>query len=160
MLIVSQKESCLYLQVNTKKNIKKGQCWFLYSPIRKNTLGKVVGKVTSAAKLDGYFTNHSLRSTCTTVLYNDDSNLPEQVIAERTGHRSLAIRSYKRTKDALKRKVSNILTDMSAGVDSNDHDRIDCKQVKLEPMKHSVLKEMRDGNVKNVKLDICVSLKE
>ena len=71
--------------------------------------------------MQGFFTNHSLRSSCVTVLHNDPQNIPEQVIAERTGHHSLAIRSYKRTQPKLKRNVSDILTNCSAGiVDNND----------------------------------------
>ena len=88
-----------------------------------------------------------MRASCATVLYNDKSNIPEQAIAERTGHRSLAIRSYKRTKDTLKRKVSDILTDYSAGVGSEVSS--ECKKSgSVEPVKH------------NVKVEICLSMKE
>ena len=48
------------------------------------------------------------------VLYNDPQNIPKQAIAECTGHRSLAIRSYMRTQKHVKRKVSDILTDCGA----------------------------------------------
>ena len=71
-------------------------------------------RVTGEAKIKGFFTNHSLRSSCAMVLYNDPQNIPKQAIAECTGHRSLAIRSYMRTQKHVKRKVSDILTDCGA----------------------------------------------
>ena len=156
----SYTESALYLKPSSKKQLSRGYPWFQNIPIGQNTLAKVVGRVTKNAALEGFFTNHSLRASCATVLYNDDCNLPEQVIAEKTGHRSLAIRSYKRTKNTLKREVSDILTNYSAGV---AQDEKVVKTSKLKPLKHEYLKQIRDGkglqgNVHNVKVDICLSL--
>ena len=129
-------------------------------------------------EFQAFSTNHSLRHTAATLLHNDDSNLSEQVIAERTGHRSPAIRRYKHTKSNLKRKVSSILTDSKS---SQDGQSVICtpsvqlsQPPKLAPMKNSTLKAMRDGitcsqsesheiddsNVKRVKLDITVNIKQ
>ena len=47
-------EPCLYLKCNSKKGIAKGGSWFLDRPIGKCTLGKVVARVTSHAKLEGF----------------------------------------------------------------------------------------------------------
>ena len=108
--------------------------------------------------MEGFFTNHSLRSSCATILYNDPANIPEQAIAERTGHRSLAIRSYKRTQHELKRKVSDILTGYAGGYCEESEEN---KAPKLD-----VDSNLSTGSVKdlvttqNVKLDICVSLKK
>ena len=55
----------------------------------------------------GYFTNHSLRATAATRLY--DAGVDEQLITEKTGHRSSAVRSYKRTQDAQLVKISEII---------------------------------------------------
>ena len=49
------------------------------------------------AKISGFHSNHSLRSTSATKLYQKD--VEEQLIQEITGHRSVAIRSYKCTSD-------------------------------------------------------------
>ena len=162
MLPEGGKCSAFYLKVNSKKNVKKGGSQFKDFPVGEHTLSNVVKKVTGKGNFSGFFTNHSLRSSCATVLYNDPCNLPEQVIAERTGHRSLAIRSYKRTRKNLKRKVSDILTDYSAGIDNEENVKVDDK-VQLTPMKHEVLKAARqeiEAKVHNVKVDICLSLKE
>ena len=47
--------------------------------------------------LTGFFTNHSLRSTCATRLYA--AGVDEQLVMERTGHQLNAVRQYKRTCD-------------------------------------------------------------
>lgn len=59
------------------------------------------------AGFSGHFTNHSLRATAATRLY--DAGVDEQLIAEKTRHRSSAVRSYKRTQDAQLVKVSEII---------------------------------------------------
>ena len=51
-----------------------------------NTLAKTMKTMAKEAKIESFLTNHSLHASCTTVLHNDECNLPEQVIAERTGH--------------------------------------------------------------------------
>ena len=148
----------LYLQANSNKRINKGECWYVDRPIGINTLSETVKHLSKMAGIPGFRTNHSLRSSCATLLYNDPSNLPEQVIAERTGHKSLAIRSYKHTKKSLKRKVSNILTDPSSSQNNPELDKS-----KPQILKHSDLKAMRDGrdeNVKRVQLDITVHVNQ
>ena len=45
----------------------------------------------------GFYTNHSLRATCATRLY--ENNVDEQLIMEQTGNNSNAVRKYKRTND-------------------------------------------------------------
>jgi hypothetical protein len=60
------------------------------------------------AGIDGYKTNHSLRATAATRLYQ--SGVDEQLVMERTGHRSIeGIRSYKRTSDTQREALSDIL---------------------------------------------------
>ena len=53
-------------------------------------------------------TNHSLRATGASTLF--EANVPEKLIQERTGHRSLkALRLYERTTDKQHEDVSKIL---------------------------------------------------
>ena len=60
------------------------------------------------AGFEVHFTNHSLRRSCATRLY--ESGVPEQVMVETTGHRSSdGVRKYKCTSSTLKRKTSEIL---------------------------------------------------
>ena len=58
--------------------------------------------------IPGVKTNHSLKATCATRLYQE--NVDEQMIMERTGHRSIGgVRAYKRTSDIHVQKCSAIL---------------------------------------------------
>lgn len=62
-----------------------------------HTSQQTVTKMCKEAGFDGYYTNHSLRATAATRLYAGGGD--EQLIAEKTGHRSSAIRAYKRTSE-------------------------------------------------------------
>lgn len=62
----------------------------------------------SSAGIAGYKTNHSLRATATSRLYH--SGVDEQLVMERTGHRSVeGVCSYKRTSDQQREVLSDIL---------------------------------------------------
>jgi integrase len=63
-----------------------GQIWYYKKAAGRETLGNVVKNIMKKAGSKGYFTNHSLRRSCATRLY--DAGIPEQVIQETTGHRS------------------------------------------------------------------------
>ena len=72
------------------------QPWYSSLPVGKHTLNEKVKKMCSMAGIPGRKTNHSLRATGATEMY--ESGAPEKLIQERTGHRSLeALRSYERT---------------------------------------------------------------
>ena len=60
------------------------------------------------ANIPGYKTNHSLRATTATRLYVE--GIDEQLVMERTGHRSIeGVRSYKRTSSEQQENISDIL---------------------------------------------------
>ncbi|CAC5423224.1 unnamed protein product [Mytilus coruscus] len=81
--------------------------WFSKQPVGKNKLEVVVKTVMGKAGIDAFYTNHSLRATTATRLFN--ANIPEQLIREQIGHRSNALWSYSRSSEPQKRKVSEIL---------------------------------------------------
>ncbi len=58
-------------------------------------------------RVPGKFSNHSLRSTLATRLYAQ--GLDEQCIQEITGHKSIAVRKYKKTSAQQQFEVSNLL---------------------------------------------------
>ena len=89
------------------KNIRP-DCWYTKSPIGVHTLERIVKSMCAEAELNGVFTNHSLRATAASRLYQN--GVVEQLIQEVTGHRSLAVRSYKRTNDAMKRNISAVIS--------------------------------------------------
>ena len=84
-------------------------CWYSKNPLGHNPLHKTVSRLCSAAGIGGFKTNHSLRATSTSRLYQ--SGVEEQMVMERTGHRSVdGVRSYKRTSDEQRMTLSDILT--------------------------------------------------
>ena len=74
-------------------------------PMGRNTLAKIISELTQTAGFTGTFTSHTPRASWATQLYHQ--GVDEQLIMERTGHRSVeAARSYKRTSDSLVKSVS------------------------------------------------------
>ena len=86
----------------------KENCWFKRTPLGHCKLAEVVSRLMKSAGVLGYFTNHSLRVTAATRVY--DAQVDEATIMERTGHRSTdGVRAYKRASEKLKELSSNVL---------------------------------------------------
>ncbi|XP_046575115.1 uncharacterized protein LOC124283129 [Haliotis rubra] len=98
------KSSAFYLR---QKRFVKDNAWFADCPIGKHPLRGTVGRICKLAGFAGFYSNHSLRATTATRLY--DAGVDEQLIAERTGHKSVAIRSYKRTSSEMEARVDDII---------------------------------------------------
>ena len=82
------------------------------TPVGKNTLDTRLGKMCLLAGTEGRVTNHSMCVTSVTQMYA--TGVPEKVIQERTGHRSLeALHIYERTNNQQHQMVSRILSDLS-----------------------------------------------
>ena len=65
--------------------------WYYNSPVGVDTLGKMMGKLSTAANLSKEYTNHCLRSTCITVL--DGANIASrhiQAISRHASEKSIA----------------------------------------------------------------------
>ena len=101
MLPSERKCKALYLQC--KKNYSPGN-WYRDAPVGENKMRSFVKDLCKKAGIPGFYSNHSLRSTSCTRMY--DCGVDEQVIQEISGHRSLAVRSYKRTSDEKRRKAT------------------------------------------------------
>ena len=103
-------KNLFYFQPLKKLN---GDLWFSSKPIGHNVLNQTVARLCSEAGIGGYRTNHSLRATAATRLYQ--AGVDEQLIMERTGHRSLeGVRSYKHTSGSQKEAVSDLLNSKPA----------------------------------------------
>ena len=78
------------------------------------------------AGIEGNKTNHSLRATGASELFH--ANVPEKMIQERTGHRSVvALRTYERTAHDQHQAVSSILSSASPGC-SYQSSSVSCSQ--------------------------------
>ena len=83
-------------------------CWFSSQAAGHNTLANTVGRLCQTAGVEGHFTNHSLRATAATRLF--EAKVDEQLIMQRTGHSTTSgVRSYKRVGEKLKPVKSDIL---------------------------------------------------
>ena len=83
--------------------------WFFEEKLPLKRLQGLLKKMCCDAKVEGNFTNHSLRATGTTTLF--DAGVPEAIIQKRTGHKSLdALRVYERVTPQQESAVSRILS--------------------------------------------------
>jgi len=97
--------NAFYLQPLSKPTENQ---WYSVKPLGHNTINNTMSRLCKAAGIGGFKTNHSLRATAATRLYQ--SGVDEQMIMEKTGHRSLdGIRSYKRTSDEQRETLSDIM---------------------------------------------------
>ena len=83
-------------------------CWYYNRPVGHNVLSQAIKKLCSEAGAEGYFTNHSLRRTCATRLFQ--KGIEEQQIMSITGHRSSnAVRQYKEISHEQEEKLSKLI---------------------------------------------------
>ena len=91
--------------------------WYYNIPVGRNTLSKMVQEMCAEAGISGKKTNHSLRVTGATSLF--EAGVPEKLIQQRTGHRSLeSLRMYERVSDNQEMVVSKILSGDKTRYDS------------------------------------------
>ena len=93
-----------YLQCKTKPTPK---VWFQEQVIGRNTIGKVVKMMMTDAKIEGFFTNHSLRRSGGTRLFR--AGVDRKLVKEITGHRSDAVDAYQITSHDQRQMMSNVL---------------------------------------------------
>ena len=93
-------------------------CWYSCRPIGHNKLEGTVARLCGLAGIPGHRTNHSLRATTATRLYQ--AGIDEQLIMERTGHRNLdGVRGYKHSSMSQKEVLSDILNRQSNTIESD-----------------------------------------
>lgn len=105
----------------------KGSVWFAGVAVGINQLRNTVARICKQAGLDGHRTNHSLRATAATRLY--EAGMEEQLVSEITGHRSECVREYKRTTEEMKRQANAVISGCETSVSD-----IAPKVVRKEPL--------------------------
>ena len=94
------------------------EAWYVAVPVGKNVLAKMVPEMCQEAGITGKKTNHSLRVSGATTLF--DAGVPERIIQQRTGHRSIeGLRIYERVTNEQEKAVSKILTGESKKYDES-----------------------------------------
>ena len=90
----------LYLQPLHKP---RPECWYQSKAVGHNSLTATVKKIIDQLGISGYYTNHSLRRTCVTRLYQ--SGAEEYEIMKVSGHRSKdGVRAYKNCVSSRKKR--------------------------------------------------------
>jgi len=137
--LISSRDSHFYFRPS--KGLK-----FARQPVGRNKIAKLIPDMCKAARTEGYKTGHSGKVTCATTLYRE--GFSDQLIKERTGHRSLeALHQYKRTGLQQQQDLSMALGPSISGMkpsfdkenvkpkcDSDDDDFVPLKKkAKLQP---------------------------
>ena len=89
------------------QKFKGKSVWYSTVPLGHNKLNSMVKTMMSEAGVQGYYTNHSLRATAVSRLFQ---NVDDKLIKGVTGHRSDALQGYKRETEKQLLKVSKIVT--------------------------------------------------
>ena len=105
--LLPNSKNCSKLYLRPRKNFNPN-VWFCDQPYGVNKIRSAVKDMCRQAGIVGKFSNHSLRATCATRMYQN--GVPEQIIKETTGHKSDCVRTYKRTSDDLKQCASATVT--------------------------------------------------
>ena len=82
--------------------------WYGEQVVGLNTIRKVVGNLLKSANLDGFFTNHSLRHSGTSRLFQ--SGIDKKIIKEYTGHHSNALHAYETNSNEQRKELSNVIS--------------------------------------------------
>ena len=131
--------------------------WYADKPIGINALHSTVKWLAESAGLQGRFSNHSLRASSTTHLF--DKGIPEKVIKEISGHCSDCVWEYECTGNNLKCKVSAALGKAPVAeplvktpekVETPLADTADQIAASID----NIVKKMDKGNVKKVSVQI------
>jgi hypothetical protein len=97
----------LYCRPKVKFPPNDASFWYECAPVGKNKLASMVSEMCAEANIPRK-TNHSLRATGATVLFQN--SIPEKIIQKTTGHRSIeALRSYETISMEQHKTVSEVM---------------------------------------------------
>ncbi len=99
MLLPSNPKSDALYKYSMVKTRRTAACWYVNKPVGINSLSKTVSRLMKEGGFCGRFTNHSLCVSAATRMFQ--SGIEEQIVKEKTGHRSEAVQAYKRTNESL-----------------------------------------------------------
>ena len=98
-----------FLFQRPKKTTPDSDVWYDNMVIGERYLADMMKKISKEADLSKIYSNHSIRATAVTIL--DKSGFEARHIMSVSGHRSeSSIRSYSKTDEATKKRISETLT--------------------------------------------------
>ena len=81
--------------------------WYSTRVLGIHSIRKTITELLKHSELDGFFSNHSLRRTSTTRLFN--AGVDRKLVKEFTGHASDAVDQYQMTSHDQREQISNII---------------------------------------------------
>ena len=81
--------------------------WYGEQVVGLNSIRKVISTLAENAGLQGFFTNHSLRCTGITQLFQ--AGVDRKLVKEFSGHSSDAVDAYQITSDAQRKQISSVI---------------------------------------------------
>ena len=110
--------------------------WYDNMVIGERYLGDMMKKISKEADLSTIYSNHSIRATAVTIL--DKSGFEARHIMSISGHRSeSSIRSYSKTDEATKKRISETLTSATTSQVSSplvDDQHIELTTLNISPL--------------------------
>ena len=91
--------------------------WYSNRVLGVHAIRKTVKELLKNSELDGFFSNHSLRRTGTTRLFN--AGVDRKIVKEFTGHTSDAVDQYQITSHAQREELSKIIAGEKSNVGSD-----------------------------------------
>ena len=120
------------------------KCCYADQPSGINKVTRVVKEICKFAGIEGKFTNHSLRATSVSIMFQND--VLEWVIKEITGHRSDCVHTYRRTSDEIHQHESNIISvsgHKSVTISIEDEQQV-CVAVDVVNLMNEMLEKLKD----------------
>ena len=97
-----------YMRPLDKIPQEESKPWFTKQRVGQNNLKEILPKLSVESGCGVRYTNHSLRATAATRMFS--TGVPEKLIADKTGHRSLkALRFYERTQPSMEQAVNAVI---------------------------------------------------
>ena len=132
---------------------------FSIQPVGRNTLSTMLQSMFNEIGIYGK-TNHCLRATGATRLF--EANVPEKLIQDRTGHRSIgALRQYEHTSTQQQQAVSSVIASpfvMPSESISLPHVTPQLgSPLPPQPMCHGFLPSFKDCNLSNFTFNVNVN---
>ena len=100
--------SYLYIRPLSTAPVDPSKSWYTKQRVGINTIKEFVSKICADSGLQNTYSNHSLRATAITRMFN--GNIPEKVIADKSGHRSIkGLRAYEKTSVQLEQAAGELI---------------------------------------------------
>ena len=155
--VLQDPDSVFYWKPKEVVSVCDDAPWFTLQVIGRNNLASMVKKMFQEVGIEGK-TNHLLRAIGATHLF--EANVPEKLIKERTGHKSLdALRLYEHTSTEQQKSVSSLLCS-SEGKQFSQCSTSTCNQVTESNTAFSGAQTMfKDFNIYNCTFNITFNQK-